>query len=351
MRVSKGTVARKVQSIQVSVHLETSRQKAGMRSVLTAVILVASCLFGHSCFAQQEQESIYAADVVIKNSVTAARESQSGDVVNTTDSPAVAQSKIGAISGRRDTTLMELVVDSIRTKIVRKINAPIVQVPLTAKSLILPGALFAYGALTLNKRDGAVSDINREFKSMIWDRNPHEKAFPIEDYTLLMPAVAVYALNFAGYKGHNNIVDRSIMFGMANVINNALSFGIKRVGIEKRPDGMDYKSFPSGHTSQAFVSAEFARLEYKGISPWPGIAGYAVAISTAYLRMYNNHHWFSDVVAGAGVGIASTRIAYYLYPALKHHIFGSNKIKGNVMIMPTYAPGGVYGVAMTYRFP
>ena len=57
------------------------------------------------------------------------------------------------------------------------------------------------------------------------------------------------------------------------------------------------------------------------------------------MRMYNNKHWFSDVLACAGVGIASTRFAYYIYPLAKHLIFGSKKIKGDALILPTYQNG------------
>lgn len=249
----------------------------------------------------------------------------------------------------RTETVVAEVVDSVAQKIKRKIKAPIVQVPVTLKSLIIPGVLFSYGALTLNS--GPLRDINREVKEVLWDHNPHERMRQYEDYTLLAPAVAVYVLNFAGVKGHNNIVDRSIMYGMANLINNGISFGLKRVGIETRPDSSNNQSFPSGHTSQAFVSAEFARLEYRGISPWPAIGGYAVAIATGFLRMYNNHHWLSDVVAGAGVGIASTRFAYYLYPAIKHRLFHSRKVKGDAMLLPMYNGGGQYGLSLMYRFP
>jgi membrane-associated phospholipid phosphatase len=46
-----------------------------------------------------------------------------------------------------------------------------------------------------------------------------------------------------------------------------------------------------------------------------------MATATGFLRMYNDKHWFSDVMAGAGIGILSTKIAYWLYPLLKNVIF------------------------------
>ena len=76
-----------------------------------------------------------------------------------------------------------------------------------------------------------------------------------------------------------------------------------------RPDGSDAKSFPSGHTGTAFAGAELVRREYGW--GW-GSAAYAVATATAVMRMYNNKHWFSDVLMGAGVGILSANIGYWL---------------------------------------
>ncbi len=79
-------------------------------------------------------------------------------------------------------------------------------------------------------------------------------------------------------------------------------------------------------------------------------AGYAVGIGTAYLRMYHNKHWLGDVVAGAGIGIVSTRFSYYLYPILKNWIFGSKKVREGAMIMPSYQAGGIYGLNIVYGF-
>jgi len=81
------------------------------------------------------------------------------------------------------------------------------------------------------------------------------------------------------------------------------------------------------------------RLEYQDVSPWYGIAGYAAATATGVLRMYNNKHWFNDVVAGAGFGIASTRLAYWLYPKIQHSLFGGKSMSS--VLMPTYQNGAV----------
>lgn len=59
---------------------------------------------------------------------------------------------------------------------------------------------------------------------------------------------------------------------------------------------------------------------------------YVVATGTGILRMYNNKHWLGDVAAGAGVGILSTTLSYWLYD--KFHI-GKNE-KHQAFIFPGY---------------
>ena len=78
---------------------------------------------------------------------------------------------------------------------------------------------------------------------------------------------------------------------------------------KERPDGRGLNSFPSGHTFTAFVGAEMLRLEYGQEYPAIAVAGYAVATLTGALRIYNNRHWASDVLAGASVGILSVQLS------------------------------------------
>ena len=95
----------------------------------------------------------------------------------------------------------------------------------------------------------------------------------------------------------------------------------------ERPDGSARNSFPSGHTATAFMGAELLRREYWNVSPWIGIAGYAVAAGTGFFRIYNNRHWLTDVLAGAGVGILSVQAAYWLYPAISKTFFHKQYLK------------------------
>ncbi|HLZ87559.1 MAG TPA: phosphatase PAP2 family protein [Puia sp.] len=218
--------------------------------------------------------------------------------------------------------------------------------PFPFQSLFLPAAMIAYGATAVH--NGALQKVNGEVKDQIWEDNPHQP-FHLDNYLMFAPTLSVYALNAAGVHGAHNFKDRTIILLMANVLANGTVFSVKSWSHERRPDGSDYASFPSGHTAEAFVGAEFMRLEYKDVSPWYGIAGYAMATATGMLRMYNDKHWLSDVVAGAGVGIASTRIAYWLYPKMQH-LFGKGKNPDVVnVVMPTYNNGS-FGLSYVKTF-
>jgi hypothetical protein len=240
------------------------------------------------------------------------------------------------------------VVDSL----VGDIKTPLKPKPLSWKAVAIPVGMIAYGALTLeSKRLQQVNLYTRrevmEHRNFATDSRRRQT---FDDIGTIAPAVAVYGLNIVGVKGKNNLVDRSIIFGMSNLISNGLVFSTKKLAGVTRPDSSDHYSFPSGHTAQAFVSAEFLRQEYKDVSPWIGVAGYAVAVTTGALRMYNNKHWFNDVVAGAGVGILSTRLSYWLYPKLKNVILRKATRPGvGTIITPTYQ-NGAFGVGMVHNF-
>ncbi len=217
--------------------------------------------------------------------------------------------------------------------------------PSKVVALIIPAALLTYGVIAQNNNNSLHQlDINTRDKIVIDYKTPITK---IDNYTQWMPAVAVYALNAAGVKGKNNLIDRTMLYALSNIIATSVSYTIKNTTKVERPDGSSNNSFPSGHTTTAFAAAEFLRQEYKCVSPWYGVAGYVVAATTGALRVYNNRHWISDVVAGAGLGILSTKLAYWLYPYIKQKLF-KNKAS-STMVIPFYQ-NNTAGIAMVYNF-
>lgn len=153
-----------------------------------------------------------------------------------------------------------------------------------------------------------------------------EKKVWADNYMLYVPAAEVYALDLCGVKAQHSFLDRTIILGMSAVTMAAVTKGAKMAFKESRPDGNGEDAFPSGHTAISFMCAEFLWQEYRASKPWIGYTGYALAAGVAYLRVHNNRHWVSDVVAGAAVGMLSTKFAYWLYPKLfKEHKRGVKK--------------------------
>jgi membrane-associated phospholipid phosphatase len=89
--------------------------------------------------------------------------------------------------------------------------------------------------------------------------------------------------------------------------------------------GDNYRSFPSGHSTSAFAAA--AAVSSETSRWWPdtrwiiGPILYTGAALTGVSRMYNNRHWMSDVLVGAGVGtFAGLKVVRY------HHSHPGNRI-------------------------
>jgi len=85
----------------------------------------------------------------------------------------------------------------------------------------------------------------------------------------------------------------------AAIVNFAYTEVIKLTAQRERPNGQDNRSFPSGHTSNAFALASVAQEHYG----WKvGVPSYLLAGLMGASRINQNKHWLSDVVAGAALG-------------------------------------------------
>lgn len=170
----------------------------------------------------------------------------------------------------------------------------------------------------------------------------------LDDYLQYAPAVNVLALDLLGVKAKHSLGDRSLVMATSYLLTAAVVQTMKHTIGVQRPDGSNTKSFPSGHTATAFVGAHLLFKEYVNVNPWIGIGGYVVATATGALRMVNKKHWFSDVMAGAGIGIISAEIAYLLLPTI-HQAFGGKEKGKPLVILPSIAKGQ-YGLSLSYKW-
>lgn len=199
------------------------------------------------------------------------------------------------------------------------------------KKLIVPSVFIGYGILSLTSDD--LKQLNRSTQYEIGEHQPDK--IKLDNYTQYVPAILVYGLNAIGLKGKHNLKDRSIILGTSLLISSAVVLPTKHLVREERPDGSNNLSFPSGHTTTAFTTAHFMFREYQDENIWLSLSGYPIAVFTGVYRILNDKHWVGDVVAGAGIGILSTEVAYWLFPKVSQ-LFSKDHSKNSALVYPFY---------------
>ncbi len=111
-----------------------------------------------------------------------------------------------------------------------------------------------------------------------------------------------YGVGAASGNGKLAMVGRDIV--RAQIVSQVIAQGVKFTVRRERPDGSNTQSFPSGHAASAFATASVLQRHYG----WKaGVPAYAFGSYVALARMSWNKHHATDVVMGAGLGIASAR--------------------------------------------
>lgn len=133
-----------------------------------------------------------------------------------------------------------------------------------------------------------------------------------DDYLQYLPAAVMMGMNLGGVQGRSSWGRMLTSDAFSALLMAGTVSALKRTTHVARPDGSDFQSFPSGHTATAFMKATMLNKEYGYKSPWIGVGAYAAASATGLTRMANNKHWLSDIMVGAGIGILSTELGYFL---------------------------------------
>ena len=208
------------------------------------------------------------------------------------------------------------------------------------RAVAIPAVLLTYGAITA-QGDAGINHSTKEFVQKQF--RPVSTGF---DNTLIIaPYFELGAVALAGVESRNDRINVLLIIAKGEAIMLASTFAVKYLSHETRPNGSDNLSFPSGHTAQAFLAASIVHTEFRDKSQWYGIGAYTIATSVAALRMINNRHWQSDVVAGAGFGILSAHLAY-----LSHrNRWGRKSIGRDVSMVPAYFGNGTPGMTISWR--
>jgi membrane-associated phospholipid phosphatase len=210
------------------------------------------------------------------------------------------------------------------------VEAPIArwEVPLTIAGVVTEfatSALFAPASCrwceTTPSGADAVNGLDRSTRNALrWSDANVGEANALSDVTEYAPlAVALI---------HRDLDGRGILTVTQAVTTAALIAEITKVVAARERPSYHYRlpgttaqpmdrneSFVSGHTAEAFamvVATTRVAASRGRKTRWLWISGLSLAVATGYLRIAADQHYLTDVLAGAGVGIA----AGYAVPAL-----------------------------------
>lgn len=167
----------------------------------------------------------------------------------------------------------------------------------------------------------------------------------LDNYLQFTPMAQLYVYDLLGVKHRNDVFTQTKYLIISQLTSGLLVQSLKGITQVDRPRGGN-TSFPSGHTTNAFVNATILYKEFKDTSPWPAYSGFAVATATGILRMTNDAHWLPDVLTGAGIGILTANLVYYFEPLKNLNPFNKSQ---NILLIPQINRNN-YGLYFSYKF-
>lgn len=182
------------------------------------------------------------------------------------------------------------------------------------KETILPVALLAYGSS--KPLVSAIGRIDQDIRSQMAVRHPNI-SYRADDWLQWAPSASIYALDATGVKLKHRFKEHLLLDAGSIIITGGAGFVMRKVSEQIKGFDIVDTQFPSGHTANAFRGAEMLRQEMSGRHPLLQWSGYLVAGLVAGSRLIRGEHYLSEVVAGAGLGILSTKITYELFHRIK----------------------------------
>lgn len=186
--------------------------------------------------------------------------------------------------------------------------------PFRIRETILPVALLAYGSS--KPIVSAISRLDHDIRDHIAVRNLNV-SYRADDWLQWAPSASIYALDAAGVKTKHRFKDHLLLDAGSIIITGGAGFVMRKVSEQIKGFDIVDTQFPSGHTANAFRGAELFRQEMSGRHQLLQWSGYLVAGLIAGSRLMRGEHYLSEVVAGAGLGILSTKITYGLFHRIR----------------------------------
>jgi hypothetical protein len=116
---------------------------------------------------------------------------------------------------------------------------------------------------------------------------------------VLLPSVIAGLAVSGQIAGNKRFESFSYSLAQGYIVNNLLTTGLKAASGRTRPNQRNTRSFPSGHTSNAFTWATIINHYY---GKRAAIPAYGIASFIAWSRLNMDAHYLSDVTFGAVLG-------------------------------------------------
>jgi len=220
------------------------------------------------------------------------------------------------------------------------------------------------GSLAAIQIDG-FADFDRTIQPAVTDGNALDRRIPRNlgrvEVAAGTAAATVLVGEVFGSQGTARLGTRTLE---ALLLNSALTSTLKILVGRARP-GTGFEedrfapislnanrwSFPSGHTSTAFAWATvLSNDELRDDAPFVPYVVYPLAAWAGASRLLDGKHWFTDVVAGAAVGIFSAQVIDRLHPDPSDSIDASESIEPEMQfqLLIVGGPSPLLGVSLKF---
>lgn len=186
---------------------------------------------------------------------------------------------------------------------------------LKPSAFIVPGTFIVYGGL--KPFVNGIENLDTNIMSNVRKNHPgfHTNA---ADYIMWAPSASVYVMDALKVKTRHNFFEHLIIDAASIVITGGLGYGMRLITKNIKVYNENGTKFPSGHVANAFRGAEIFHQELNERNKVLSYSGYVVATAVAVLRIYDKDHLLSEVLAGAGLGILSTKLTYLIFDKVKY---------------------------------
>jgi membrane-associated phospholipid phosphatase len=183
-------------------------------------------------------------------------------------------------------------------------------------AIVVPSALLVYGCL--KPVIPAIENLDNQIMENVRTNHPDFNT-NVDDYLQWVPSASIYAMDAFKVKTKHSFIEHLAIDAGSIIITGGAGFIMRKISDNMEVYNSNGSKFPSGHTANAFRGAEIVFQELKDTHRVLSYSGYLVASAVGVLRIYNKAHYLTEVLAGAGLGILSTKLTYLAFDKVKAH--------------------------------